>query len=126
MSRDFKPIETFSLSSEEMLEQFESMVWHIGDKEVPIYNKEQIEKHHKYLYLSWSCISMVDKLDDEKCGYLEDCIRSLIDEGVNKDETVSKWFYGNLDEHFYSREENNELLIDYLESENYIKIGYSL
>ena len=121
MSRDFTPMQNYFASLEvdkdfTLLDNFE---WHIGDAIVPAYSPEEIEcrKNHEYLgranpdilsaFFGTDQIETIDFLDNE--------IKKIVEGKEDVDETVRKWFLGQLDPAFYYGETNDELLIEYLE-----------
>lgn len=124
MSRDLRPIEMYSMSkslneTEDVIAVANSLKFGYKDDPFPVYSEEQQALHYKYPYLTMTEIGEVDlwwrRGNLEPVEYLDRCIREMVENNNIIDQTVEKWFAGELDTGFYYREWNTKLLNDYLE-----------
>ena len=134
MSRDWTPRETYAMDKDYYnkngLHFYEiPLVTKLGDtiiSERP--TKEDIELGKKYPYLMYVGIDALYKMKNivaediliEVENYLKDLCegdtfksRTYYPNGFDN-ESINKWYNGELDNNFYHRERNDEYLIDYL------------
>lgn len=135
MSRDWTPREAYYFDKkhyEQYGEHFHQMnlCIEVGGKVVKEYPTEK-EKSlaEKYPYLTYTACDMLLEMDNvvredvlaEMEGYLKelcesDDFKNKVHTGDLSNETINKWYNGKLDSWFYYREQNDQMLLDYLET----------
>ena len=121
MSRDWTPQESFYATSkmDDFIEMANSTKIGYKGEMFPLYTKEERDLHSKYSYLAMSQITLISwwwrKENRAPVEYLDHCIQELVEHSNVVDETVAKWFVGELDSGFYYSDWNNKILNEYLE-----------
>lgn len=133
MSRDWTPRETYEVEKINIREGRGSLwdfmkntAWVINDERVPLCTEEQISRRQEYPLLGrlfesydklYETLSAVDRGMEILADH-EAALKSYIETGKGDTQSpLLRWFEGTLDEGFYYRERNDELLMDYFSDE---------
>ena len=123
MSRDFTPYESYqsSLVVDKNLNLFDKATTVINGKAYPMISKHESKIRHKYPYLARANGDILKILAKRKqmdiVEYLNSNIKKIVEKNNQEiDKTIEKWFHGRLDENFHDNTQNDEALMNYLNS----------
>lgn len=124
MSRDFTPYESYqsSLVIDANLDLFDKATTVINGKAYPMITKHESKMRHKYPYLARANGDILKALAKRKqinvIEYLDMNIQKIVKENnvQDVDKIIEEWFYGKLDKNFHYNTQNNETLMNYLNS----------
>ena len=135
MSKDWTPREAYFFDKqhyEQCGTHFHQMTWYVETdgkrvKEHP--SKKMKQFASKYPYLTITAVSIVDELariaDKKLLSEMESYTKKLCESDDFKKKThtgnlpnkvLNDWYNGKLDSWFYYREQNDQMLLDYLET----------
>lgn len=133
MSRDWTPRELYAVEQDNirngrgsLWDFMKGATWHINGENFPLYSEETLVRRQEnpllgrlyesyddlYAFLSQVTggMALLARYETELGTYI------CTGQG-DKESAVIRWFDGRLDEHFYYREHNDALLMDYIQNE---------